>query len=285
MSEISKASDLLNKIEEVAVSWATVVENNTVESIPQETIKVEEVTITDNSWDSNLWTATVITDTVEDWKPLSEYAYDQAAEELKKKAEEDMLNSIKEEDMPQVNLDTLTKEEAIEQLTNDITETIEENSNKSPDEVFEAIATDLYSKIGKKESENKILQSKCNDLEDMVKSLNSEMIKLKHWSDKIDIIDDRFWQFAVIYSDRKSANNDADKIKLSTKLASNLLGMTKMIYPEIEVKEVLDMVSAKRNKWIEAIQNLTQSWQRDITIQEKANEVKSRPSPYVFSSK
>ena len=58
-----------------------------------------------------------------------------------------------------------------------------------------------------------------------------------------------------------------------------------MVYPEIEVKEVLDMVSAKRNKWIEAIQNLTQSWQRDITIQEKANEVKSRPSPYVFSSK
>ena len=285
MNEISKASDLLNKIEEVAVSWSSVVENNTVEPVPQESIKVEEVTITDSSWDSNLWTATVITETVEDWKPLSEYAYDQVSEELKKKAEEDMINSIKEEDMPQVNLETLTKEEAIEQLTNEITETIEENSNKSPDEVFEAIATDLYSKIEKKESENKILQSKCNDLEDMVKWLNSEIIKLKHWSDKIDIVDDIFWKFAVIYSDWKSASNDADKIKLSTKLASNLLGMTKMIYPEIEVKEVLDMVSAKRNKWVEAIQNLTQSWQRDIVIQEKSNEVKNRPSPYVFSNK
>jgi hypothetical protein len=91
-----------------------------------------------------------------------------------------MLNSIKEEDMPEVQISQIEKEKAIEEITNDITETIEENSNKSPDEVFEAIATDLYSKIEKKESEIKIWKSKCDDLEEIVKNLNSEMIKLKH---------------------------------------------------------------------------------------------------------
>jgi len=283
MSEISQWVELLNKIEESATKTEEVkTESTNVEEVKQEPIKVEDVVITDSNSETDIWTATVVTDVVEDWKPLSEYAYDIVSDELKKKAEEDMLNSIKEEDMPEVQISQIEKEKAIEEITNDITETIEENSNKSPDEVFEAIATDLYSKIEKKESEIKIWKSKCDDLEEIVKNLNSEMIKLKHWSDKIEIIDDFFGKFAVTYWDWKKSENDAEKIKLSTKLATILLWWTKMVYPEIDVKEVLDMVSEKRNKWIKAIQDMNQWSQRDIEIKEKSANV-YRPSPYVFS--
>lgn len=290
MDEMSKANDLLAKIEKEAtaekvekVEKVEKIEGTEAALEGKESIKVEDVVITDSTNGVDIGTATIKTDElVEDGKSLWDYAYDAAADELKKKAEEEAMNFIKEDQLPDVELKQIEKEKAIEEITQNLEDIIESKSSKDPEAVLEAMATDFYKRIEKKETEIILLKSKNEDLEKLIKEQQSENLKLKHWWSKVDVSDDFMWSFAVTYQEWKWATEEKEKVNLSKKLATIFLWGTRMIYPELEVQDVLDLISAKREKGLKAIQGLTEWGMRDIQIQEKAREV-NRPSPYVFS--
>jgi len=114
----------------------------------------------------------------------------------------------------------------------------------------------------------------------MIKELQTENLKLKHWSTKIDVTDDYMWAFAVTYNDLKKTEDEKEKNNLSKKMAAIHLGWLKMIYPELDSQDVLDLIAKKREQGLKAIQWLTEGWQRDVKIQEKSREIR-RPSPFV----
>lgn len=91
-----------------------------------------------------------------------------------------MLESIKEEDLPAIEVKAIEKEKAIEKIADDIEQTIEEHSNQTPEKVIEAMATKFYEEKERQSTKIMLLESKANDLEKIVKDLQSENLKLKH---------------------------------------------------------------------------------------------------------
>jgi len=284
VSDFVNANTLVDKIDKwVAPEVTTPTQTKTEEAVTETKTEsvLSDVVVVDSTEDVNIGMATIATwDLVDDWKPLSEYAYDSAAEELKKKAEEEAMNFIKWDQLPDIEIKSIEKEKAIEEITQWLEEIIEKKGEQSPEEVLEAISTDFYIRLEKEKTQNVLLKSANEDLEKMIKELQTENLKLKHWSTKIDVTDDYMWAFAVTYNDLKKTEDEKEKNNLSKKMAAIHLGWLKMIYPELDSQDVLDLIAKKREQGLKAIQWLTEGWQRDVKIQEKSREIR-RPSPFV----
>ena len=127
---------------------------------------------------------------VDDGKTLAEYAYDNASDELKKKAEQEALEFMKEVKLPDIELKEAEKEKAIEEITQKLEDIIESKGSDDPRDTLEAMATDFYKRLDKKDTEIILLKAKNEDLEKIVKEQQTENLKLKHGSSKIDVDDD-----------------------------------------------------------------------------------------------
>ncbi len=117
---------------------------------------------------------------VEDGKTLAEYAYDTAADELKKKAEKEALEFMKEDQLPAIELREVEKEKAIEEITQGLEDIIESKGSDDYRSTLEAMATNFYKQLDKKDTDIILLKAKNEDLEKIVKEQQSENLKLKH---------------------------------------------------------------------------------------------------------
>jgi hypothetical protein len=106
-----------------------------------------------------------------------------------------------------------------------------------------------------------------------MKNLQSENLRLKHGSDKIDVTDSYIWSLALNYKDWKTATDEKDKERFSKLVASNHIRGLSDIYSEITMDDIVWLIKEKKANAMQTIKALTSEWVRDAEIK-KAEEQK-----------
>lgn len=276
----------MSNLEEIAKAKETLTQEKPIAEVPQETtpnpeaIKAVDIEITSTSWEVDLWMATIETEElVEDWKTLWDHMYDAALEEARKKAEEEVLKSVKEEDYPEIDVKQIEKDKVLDKMTEEIEDIIEKVN--TPEQMIQEIATELYTKLEKKDSELRIAKALETEYENKIKELQSENLKLKHWDNKVEIDDDYLWGFFVAYKDWKKSEDEKSKVSTSKKMFNIYFSWMKSIYPELDMEDIFWIVKSKKEKWMQTIQDLSWGSEKDIEIRQKASNL-YRPNPFVL---
>lgn len=191
----------------------------------------------------------IITEVAEDGKTLNDVIHEEAMKPLKEEAEQALIDSVSENDLPDINQSEVEKQEEIEKISEEIIEKIESNPEKSPEEIIMEVSETLYAKIDEETTARKIVERRNTLLEKKLEEAQDEIANLKYGSGKISPADDFIWGLSLQYKKVKENPNTSDVKKLWAMFIAGL----RNVYNEVEPADIVEIIEKKRAKSIEAL--------------------------------
>ena len=189
---------------------------------------------------------------VEDGLSLWEFILKWEEDKLKEKAIEEADKAI-EEEVPEIHIDDIQKEEEIEKIAEDIAEEV--TKDQSEEEKIVAI-TKMF--IEEKEDlalQIRILNKKNETLEKIIEKKDEEIASAKYWDNKITIDDDTLGYLVNNYKEFKGNRED---IKKAEKYGSVLLAQIRQIRPDLEMQDIKDIIASKKQLKLDQMSALSE---------------------------
>lgn len=207
-----------------------------------------------------------------DSKTLAEHIYDKDEEKSKEKNEEDIAKLMQETSMPEIDKDELKIEEVVEDIEKIV------NKDQTPEKVIEQITEMFIEKEEQMQVRITRLDKKNQALEKIVDELTEKNNKLKYSDTKIDVVDDYMGHFATVYKSYKETPTD-EKI-LKNLWYISILWVQKA-YPILDTEDIINLVREKKNAKMNAIQWLSQNWEKDTNIPKHIEQESRRIMPWI----
>lgn len=273
MPEVTNTNDVLDKVEQVVeihdesdkvvdkvpeATWVEIPENSEIPTSAEAQAHIDAI----NNWE------------IQEDKSLIEMIYEEWKEkELKEEAEKSIDDLLKWQELPEVNVSDIEKEKQVEAVVEDITKIVDKDI--SPEKVVEQLTEMFIEKEDALNMEITLKTKKISKLEEILEKQNEEINKLKYSDGKVDIVDDFMGALVTTYKDSKSNPQD---VKTLTRLWQIHLLWLQKIYPELNPEDVTEMIKAKREANLKAIQWISESSDKNI-VTETPNTQPTRNMP------